>query len=183
MEALAACFAIAGHTDWAEQILSEFSYGESFLEINGELLGRYAACESAEEIQKVEREWLAKLEDEYKESRVNEGDLWEGGNANFREAVGGEGTEGLEGEMEREPQGGRSNFGMPPAEEEEEDVEREYQEYLRQKILKSRAFENPTPAQTGKGAEQLSDGESGHVSNGDNGGGGDIPDASSVEET
>src|ERR1700710_1252801 len=37
VEALAACFAICGHEDWAEIALQHFPYGKPFLEINSQL--------------------------------------------------------------------------------------------------------------------------------------------------
>ncbi|GME79364.1 unnamed protein product [[Candida] boidinii] len=38
VEALAACFAIVGHDDWARELLKNFSWGLTFLDINEELL-------------------------------------------------------------------------------------------------------------------------------------------------
>lgn len=88
VEALAASFAICGHMDWAEEILSTFSYGQSFLDINEEVLERYAACEDEEQIKKCEEEWLAKIEKEWKDDREaredNKDDAWAGGNMNRR---------------------------------------------------------------------------------------------------
>jgi pre-rRNA-processing protein TSR3 len=92
VEALAACFAICGHLEWAEEILSTFSYGQSFLDINEEVLKRYAACKDEEEIKKAEEEWLAKIENEWQEDRdareENKGDAWKGGNLNRRPVIG-----------------------------------------------------------------------------------------------
>jgi len=89
VEALAACFFICGHRDWAEEILSTFSYGEAFLEINDAVLKRYAACKDEEEVKKAEEAWLAKIENEWKEGREererNEDDAWRGGNMNRRQ--------------------------------------------------------------------------------------------------
>ncbi|KAI7111971.1 RLI and DUF367 domain protein, partial [Hortaea werneckii] len=59
VEALAACFFICGHRDWAEEVLSTFSYGKSFLEINSTVLKKYAACKDEEEVKKAEEAWLA----------------------------------------------------------------------------------------------------------------------------
>ena len=86
-EALAAAFVICGHRDWAEKILEHFSYGRPFLEINDELLRRYARCEDEEAVKRTEEEWLVKIEREYKESREDGGgggDMWKGGNTNRR---------------------------------------------------------------------------------------------------
>lgn len=88
VEALAACFYICGRPEWAEEILSTFSYGESFLDINREVLDRYAGCKDEEEVKKTEEEWLAKIENEWKEDREareeNRDDAWRGGNMNRR---------------------------------------------------------------------------------------------------
>lgn len=86
-EALAAAFVICGHKDWAESVLQHFSYGKPFLEINRELLERYAGCEDEEGVKKCEEEWLRQIEREYKESReedVDGDDVWKGGNVNRR---------------------------------------------------------------------------------------------------
>lgn len=89
VEALAACFYICGHAEWAEQILSPFSYGEAFLEINAMVLKRYAACENEESIKAVEASWLQKIEQEYNDNRApredgDEDDVWRTGNTNRR---------------------------------------------------------------------------------------------------
>ncbi|GAB7363336.1 hypothetical protein MBLNU230_g3617t1 [Neophaeotheca triangularis] len=88
VEALAACFAICGKLEWAEDILSTFSYGAAFLEINEAVLKRYAQCKDEEEVKKAEEAWLAKIEDEWKNDRQEredtKGDAWKGGNMNRR---------------------------------------------------------------------------------------------------
>lgn len=88
VEALAACFCICGHLDWAEEILSTFSYGEAFLEINETVFKRYAACKDEEEVKNAEKAWLEKIENEWKEDRedreTNKDDAWRGGNLNRR---------------------------------------------------------------------------------------------------
>ncbi|KAL2356258.1 hypothetical protein BJ546DRAFT_839502 [Cryomyces antarcticus] len=88
VEALAACFAICGRQEWAEEILSTFSYGQAFLDNNAALLKRYAACKDEEEIKKAEGVWMEKLEREYADGRAdreaNEDDPWTGGNMNRR---------------------------------------------------------------------------------------------------
>jgi pre-rRNA-processing protein TSR3 len=91
VEALAACFAICGHLEWAEEILSTFSYGQSFLDINEEVLAKYAVCEDEAAVKKAEEEWLAKIENEWREDREkrveNEDDAWRGGNMNRRQPI------------------------------------------------------------------------------------------------
>ena len=86
-EALAATFYICGHEEWAHEVLAHFSYGEPFLEINGQLLKRYAACKDEEDVKQTEKAWLAKIEKEYTDSRggeqgAAEEDAWRGGNTN-----------------------------------------------------------------------------------------------------
>lgn len=89
VEALGAAFYICGHPEWAEEVLSNFPYGQSFLDINSSILKRYAACADEEAIKKTEEAWMARLEKEYVESRAEgpEGtgtDVWNGGNTNHR---------------------------------------------------------------------------------------------------
>lgn len=89
VEALAAAFAICGHLEWAEEILSPFSYGQSFLDINSSILRKYAACADEAEIKKTEAEWMERLEREYAESRLEaeNDDMWTSGNTNHRVAM------------------------------------------------------------------------------------------------
>ncbi|KAF2767095.1 DUF367-domain-containing protein, partial [Teratosphaeria nubilosa] len=88
VEALAACFFICGHRDWADDILSTFSYGQAFLDINDAVLKRYAACQDEDDVKKAEELWLAKIESEWQEDREereeNKDDAWRGGNMNRR---------------------------------------------------------------------------------------------------
>jgi pre-rRNA-processing protein TSR3 len=91
VEALGAAFYICGHPEWAEEVLSHFSYGQSFLDINSSLLKRYAACADEEGMKKTEEAWMAKLEKEYADSRADgvdgSEDMWRGGNSNHRMPV------------------------------------------------------------------------------------------------
>jgi pre-rRNA-processing protein TSR3 len=90
VEALAAAFYICGHPEWAKEVLSHFSYGPAFLEINSSLLRRYAACKDEEDIKKTQEAWMERLEKEYAESRGQgeDGaeDIWKSGNTNHRAA-------------------------------------------------------------------------------------------------
>lgn len=147
-EALAACYAICGHQEWAEEILASFSYGDAFLEMNAALLKRYAACATEEDVLKAEEAWLAKIEKEYNTSRddkaaLAEGDAWEGGNMNRRTLDdsddGGEEDEDKEDSEEEEEE--RDPYGLPP---EESDDEEEMAE-LRRRVLASKPFANPEP--------------------------------------
>lgn len=148
VEALAACFVICGHLDWAEIALQHFPYGGPFLEINSQLLKRYAACENEEGVKKAEEAWLAKLEKEYSESRLAKGsaggdDDWAGGNMNRMERSQDsddddrDSTEGSDDDNSGPgPQG--VMLDLPP-DEDDEDEEAEMAE-IRRKILNSKPF-------------------------------------------
>jgi pre-rRNA-processing protein TSR3 len=154
VEALAACFFICGREEWAESILEPFSYGEPFLEINRQLLKRYAACNTEEEVKKAEEVWLEKIEKEYNSSRAEktkpgEGEAWSGGNRNTREEVeGGSDEEDDDDEDDDDDYEQRDPYDLPP---EESDDEEEMAE-LRRRVLQSKPFkerndtdERPTP--------------------------------------
>ena len=84
VEALAACFAIVGRMDWASQLLSNFSWGLAFLDINAELLEIYQKCTDADSVKRAEEEWLEKIEQESQDRKKQsqETDLWLMGNIN-----------------------------------------------------------------------------------------------------
>jgi pre-rRNA-processing protein TSR3 len=162
-EALGAAFYICGHPEWAEEVLSHFSYGQSFLDINSSILKRYAACKDEADIKKTEEAWMARLEKEYADSRAEgedgpETDIWKGGNTNRRVPVSSDEEdeeEDKDGESEVETDG--IYLGKKPpknleesAEEDkdpfdisDEDDEEEMAE-LRQRVLASKPFSNPT---------------------------------------
>ncbi|KAL1587314.1 18S rRNA aminocarboxypropyltransferase [Cladosporium halotolerans] len=170
VEALAACFFICGHPEWAEGILAPFSYGSSFLEINDAPLKRYAACKDEEEVKKAEEAWLAKIENEYKEDRAEreamKDDIWAGGNMNHRNLNAASDSEDEDGSGDEDGDSDASSLGgiqlggpkpgeQPkpgdPADEEEErdpyalppsDDEEEMAE-LRRRVLASKPFTNP----------------------------------------
>ena len=157
VEALAACFAICGHEDWAHEVLQHFSYGESFLEINAQLLKRYAACTSEEEVKKAEEVWLAKIEREYAESRAkgddpeNE-DAWKGGNMNRRPIIDSDDENDDDSDVEREnksdseeeDQDGGVGVDKDLLDDLEETDDEEEMAELRRRVLQSRPFSNPT---------------------------------------
>ena len=150
-EALAACFFICGHEDWAHEVLAHFSYGEPFLEINAQLLKRYAACANEEEIKKAEEIWLAKIEREYSESRVEDGiggeDAWKGGNMNRRPVVDSDDEDEDDSDApksnDEDGEDGGVEVGDPLALSDEEDDEEEMAE-LRRRVLASKPFLNPS---------------------------------------
>lgn len=142
VEALAACFFICGHPEWAEDVLSTFSYGEAFIDINASLLKRYAACKDEDEIKKAEEVWLEKIEREYNASRAEkeagtEEDVWAGGNMNRRELVDSD-EEDEEGESEEEIDP-RNPYDLPESEDDEEEMAE-----LRRRVLASKPFANPS---------------------------------------
>lgn len=170
VEALAAGFMICGRKDWAEEILSTFSYGQAFLDINEAVFKRYAACLDEEGIKKAEEEWLAKIEDEWRDNRegrgVNGEDVWSGGNMNRRQLDDEDDEDGNGGgsDSDASSMGGiqlggprpgeqlisevdgegedeeKDPFDLPPSDDEEEMAE------LRRRVLASKTFSNPQPA-------------------------------------
>ena len=58
VEAFAGALCILGAREQAEQILSKFTWGHTFLELNDEPLRRYAECTDAEEILDVQDDYL-----------------------------------------------------------------------------------------------------------------------------
>ena len=162
-EALAACFFICGHEDWAHEVLAHFSYGEPFLEINAQLLKRYAACANEEEIKKAEETWLAKIEREYSESRVDDGgigndDAWKGGNLNRRSMVDSDDEDEDDSDAPRsndeDGEDGGVEIDDPLALSDEEDDEEEMAE-LRRRVLASKPFSNPSTHDDKKPPERI----------------------------
>ena len=155
VEALAASFYICGHADWATEVLAHFSYGEVFLEINSQLLKRYTACTSEEEVKRAEEVWLEKIEREYADSRAGgdgmiNGDDWKGGNVNRRPVIDSDDESEVDGqedengdEDEDEEEGGvgveRDLLDISDDSDDEEDMAE-----LRRKVLQSKPFTNPT---------------------------------------
>ncbi|GME70995.1 unnamed protein product [Ambrosiozyma monospora] len=84
VEALAACFAIVGHDDWAAMLLEHFSWGPTFLHINRELLDMYQECTDCESVLAAEKEYLALIEKEREERKEMRDtmDIWTMGNPN-----------------------------------------------------------------------------------------------------
>ena len=149
VEALAACFYICGHQDWAEDILSSFSYGDAFLEINATLFRRYAACSSEEEIKKVEETWLEKIEREYSESRADkiattEDQAWSRGNRNRQKLNDSDEEEDEDGDNRKSGEESDSlEEDRYPLELPEESDDEEEMAELRRKVLQSKPFTNP----------------------------------------
>jgi len=58
VEALAAGLVILGERAHAAEILAKFTWGETFLDLNEEPLGRYADCETSADVVAVQAEYL-----------------------------------------------------------------------------------------------------------------------------
>lgn len=74
VEAIAAALMIVGMKDEAKFYLSKFSWGHSFLELNEELLERYADCKSSEEILQVQQKYLEESDKERENKNFD--DMW-----------------------------------------------------------------------------------------------------------
>lgn len=62
VEAFAGALVILGEREHAEQILSKFRWGETFLELNEEPLRRYADCADSTEVVDIQSEYLEAAE-------------------------------------------------------------------------------------------------------------------------
>lgn len=58
VEALAATMYITGYKQMAEEYLSKFSWGHSFLELNEDLLDDYAKCKDGAEVIAIQQEYI-----------------------------------------------------------------------------------------------------------------------------
>jgi pre-rRNA-processing protein TSR3 len=155
VEALAACFAICGHHDWAEDILAPFSYGDPFMEINGSLLKRYAACTTEEEVKKAEEAWLEKIEKEYADSRDDgkgEDDDWKGGNMNHRPVEDSDEEGGSDEGEEDEEEAAQNRYDLPESDEDDEEEMAE----LRRRVLQSKPFAASGDSASKKEPERIS---------------------------
>lgn len=60
VEAIAATLIITGYSEEANLYLGKFSWGHAFLELNSELLEKYALCADSKEIIAVQEKFLDK---------------------------------------------------------------------------------------------------------------------------
>lgn len=148
VEALAACFAICGHLDWAGQILESFSYGQPFLEMNADLFARYAACKDEAEIKATEEAWLDQLEREYADSRAAKDDpnaVRRSGNLN-RPAVEGDDDDDDENEDgESDGAGNEAQVDRDPFDISDNSDDEEEMAAMRRQVLQSKAFTSAAP--------------------------------------
>jgi len=163
VEALGAAFYICGHPEWAEEVLSHFSYGPSFLEINSSILKRYAACKDELDIKKTQEAWMERLEKEYTDSRADgengpEADMWKGGNTNHRmpessdeeadeddDEAADENGEPVDGIYlgQKLPKQATEEVEKDPFDITDDEDEEEQMAELRRKVLASKPFSNP----------------------------------------
>lgn len=80
-EALAATLALAGLDDDGRRVMAHFGWGDSFFDVNAELLNGYATCKNSAEVIAFQDAFVAKSELEAREGRdrlnkaLEEGDL------------------------------------------------------------------------------------------------------------
>ncbi|GAA99523.1 uncharacterized protein L969DRAFT_93981 [Mixia osmundae IAM 14324] len=75
LEAIAAALYIVDCVDEAELLLSKFSWGHSFFEINGPLLLRYKTCRSADEISAMQENITSEIEAEAAQRKSENGQV------------------------------------------------------------------------------------------------------------
>lgn len=156
VEALAAGFLICGHRDWAEEVLSTFSYGQAFLDINEEVFEWYEQCADEAEVKAAEERWLQKIEEEYEESKQEKGASgWGEGNMNRQRGIqqarkgegddaegsgeDGDGRGSGEEDEDEEEEVNADPYGLPPTDSDDEEEMAE----LRRRVLASKPFANP----------------------------------------
>ena len=54
-------FFYAGLEEWGLRLLKRFRWGETFYDLNRELLDEYASCKNGEEVVAKQQEWMEKL--------------------------------------------------------------------------------------------------------------------------
>ncbi|KAI0564902.1 Ribosome biogenesis protein [Gracilaria domingensis] len=75
-EALAGGLYIMGFTNPARQVLSKFVWGDSFWQLNEDLLERYRNCESSAAVVAVQNAYIAACEKEVEERKQSDDPFW-----------------------------------------------------------------------------------------------------------
>nr|CAG4646617.1 EOG090X0EVF [Macrothrix elegans] len=69
VEALAAVFFITGFQNLASLYLEKFKWGKNFIDLNLDLLLKYAACKNSEDVVATQNEYLLSLEEEKRQKK------------------------------------------------------------------------------------------------------------------
>lgn len=75
VEALAAGFYITGHPDWAEVLLSKFSWGHAFYKMNAHLIARYRTCKTSEDVVEMQARIQAEQAEEGVRRQANKSEF------------------------------------------------------------------------------------------------------------
>jgi pre-rRNA-processing protein TSR3 len=78
-EAMAACLYIAGFKNDAQILLSPFSYGQEFIKLNYEALEAYSACNSPEEVNAVQQQYLSENAERQRVKEQKRGEMTNSG--------------------------------------------------------------------------------------------------------